>query len=44
MIGCNMEGIALERGPDGGIRLWLIADDNFRWPQRTLLVRFEVLP
>ena len=40
----NMEGISLERGPDGGIRLWLISDDNFRWSQRTLLVRFEVLP
>jgi hypothetical protein len=40
----NMEAISLERGPDGGIRLWLISDDNFRWPQRTLLLRFEVLP
>ena len=40
----NMEGIALERGPDGGIWLWLIADDNFRASQRTLLMRFEVLP
>jgi hypothetical protein len=40
----NMEGIALERGTDGETRLWLISDDNFRWPQRTLLVRFEVLP
>ncbi|MHA1529339.1 MAG: esterase-like activity of phytase family protein [Alphaproteobacteria bacterium] len=40
----NMEGISLERGPDGGIRLWLISDNNFRSSQRTLLVRFEVLP
>ena len=31
-------------GPGGGIRLWLIADDNFRSSQRTLLLRFEVLP
>jgi hypothetical protein len=40
----NMEGIALERGPDGTTRLWLISDNNFRSSQRTLLVRFEVLP
>jgi hypothetical protein len=40
----NMEGIALERGPDGKTRLWLISDNNFRSSQRTLLVRFEVLP
>ncbi len=40
----NMEGISLERGADGEIRLWLISDNNFRASQRTLLVRFEVLP
>jgi hypothetical protein len=40
----NMEGISLERGADGEIRLWLISDNNFRSSQRTLLVRFEVLP
>ncbi len=40
----NMEGISLDRGPDGETRLWLIADNNFRSSQRTLLVRFEVLP
>jgi hypothetical protein len=40
----NMEGISLERGPGGGIRLWLISDNNFRSSQRTLLVRLEVLP
>jgi hypothetical protein len=40
----NMEGIALDRGAQGGIRLWLISDNNFRSSQRTLLVRFEVLP
>ena len=39
----NMEGIALDRGPGGDIRLWLISDDNFQFPQRTLLVRFDVL-
>lgn len=40
----NMEGIALDRGADGATRLWLISDNNFRSSQRTLLVRFEVLP
>jgi hypothetical protein len=40
----NMEGIALDIGPNGETRLWLISDDNFRATQRTLLMRFEVLP
>lgn len=39
----NMEGIALDHGPNGGIRLWLISDNNFRFTQRTLLMRFDVL-
>ena len=39
----NMEGIALEPAPDGGLRLWLLSDDNFNAPlQRTLLLRFRV--
>lgn len=39
----NMEGIALEPAADGGLRLWLISDDNFNEPvQRTLLLRFDV--
>jgi hypothetical protein len=40
----NMEGIALERGPDSDIRLWLISDDNLSVSQRTLLMRFDVAP
>jgi hypothetical protein len=40
----NMEGIALDRIPGGEIRLWLISDDNFFFIQRTLLMRFDVLP
>ena len=40
----NMEGISLDRGGQGETRLWLISDNNFRSSQRTLLVRFEVLP
>jgi hypothetical protein len=39
-----MEGISLDRGAQGETWLWLIADNNFRSSQRTLLVRFEVLP
>ncbi len=38
----NMEGIAVERAPEGGLRLWLIADDNFSWLQRTLLLVLDV--
>ena len=38
----NMEGISLDRGPNGKTRLWLISDNNFRSTQRTLLLRFEV--
>lgn len=40
----NMEGISLDRGPGGDIRLWLISDNNFRSSQRTLLMQFDVLP
>lgn len=39
----NMEGMALEqRG--GRTFLWLVSDDNFNPVQRTLLMRFELLP
>ena len=38
----NMEGIAAWREPGGGVRLTLIADDNFNWFQRTLLLDFAV--
>lgn len=40
----NMEGIALDQGLNGGLRMWLISDDNFNPLQRTLLLRFDVLP
>ena len=39
----NMEGIAVERGPDGAAWLWLLSDDNFNAVQRTLLLRFGIL-
>ena len=38
----NLEGAALERLPGGRRRLWLITDDNFRRPMRTLLVALDV--
>lgn len=38
----NMEGIAAEVRPDGGARLWIVSDDNFRPWMRTLLVAFDL--
>ena len=38
----NFEGIALQRRDGGGIRLWLISDDNFSASQRTLLYAFDL--
>ena len=42
----NMEGIAaLKSGPGGrGVRLYLIADDNFSASQRTLMMAFDIAP
>lgn len=37
----NPEGLAVEPLPGGGTRLWIITDDNFRWPMRTLLVALD---
>jgi hypothetical protein len=38
----NYEGMALESGRDGMLRLWLISDDNFLPIQQTLLARLDV--
>lgn len=38
----NFEGIAARRAPDGGIRLYLIADDNFNALQRTILMQLRL--
>ncbi len=38
----NFEGIAVQRRDGGGIRLWLISDDNFSASQRTLLYAFDL--
>lgn len=39
----NFEGIAAVRAPDGGVRLYLVSDNNFRASQRTLLLAFDVV-
>ncbi len=38
----NMEGIAAAPLPDGGTRLWIVSDDNFRPWMRTLLVALDL--
>ena len=37
----NFEGVAAVRSPGGGLRLYLISDDNFSDKQRTLLLAFD---
>ena len=37
----NAEALAAEPIA-GGTRLWLMTDDNFRWPMRTLLVALDI--
>ena len=37
----NLEGVAVVRSPQGGLRLYLISDDNFSARQRTLLLAFD---
>lgn len=39
----NFEGIALTHRDDGGLRLFLVSDDNFSTRQRTLLYAFDLL-
>jgi hypothetical protein len=38
----NMEGLAVRRGPQGEVFLYIISDDNYSPLQRTLLLMFEV--
>jgi len=40
----NIEGIAATVNPHGGVRLWLVSDDNFAALQRTVFLVFDVLP
>jgi hypothetical protein len=39
----NFEGISTVRAPDGGVRIYIISDDNFSDRQRTLLLAFDVI-
>ena len=38
----NLEGIAVLPGPDSGVRIALVSDDNFSPVQRTLLLMFRL--
>lgn len=38
----NFEGVAVRERPDGGVRIYLISDDNFSDRQRTLLMAFDL--
>ena len=38
----NVEALAAERMPGGATRLWLMTDDNFQRPLRTLLIALDV--
>ncbi|MDB5421700.1 MAG: hypothetical protein JWR59_1647, partial [Brevundimonas sp.] len=40
----NFEGLAAVPKPDGGVRFYLISDDNFSSAQRTLLLAFDWKP
>ena len=40
----NFEGLAAAPSPNGGLRFYLISDDNFSKSQRTLLVAFDWRP
>ena len=37
----NFEGLAAVPAPDGGVRFYLISDDNFSPSQRTLQLAFD---
>ncbi len=39
----NMEGLAVDRAPDGSTILTLVSDDNGNWFQRTVLLRFRLI-
>jgi hypothetical protein len=40
----NYEGLAVTARPDGGLRLYVISDDNYRAEQKTILLAFEMNP
>lgn len=38
----NFEGLAAEPLPSGGVRVWIISDNNFSASQKTLLYAFDI--
>jgi hypothetical protein len=40
----NVEATAVERRAGGAVRLWLMTDDNFQRPLRTLLIALDWPP
>ena len=40
----NFEGAAAVPGPKGGVRIYMVSDDNFQSSQRTLLLAFDWKP
>jgi len=40
----NFEGLAVTQSPDGGVRIYIVSDDNFSPTQRTLLYAFDLTP
>ena len=40
----NFEGLALVTSPSGGVRLFILADDNFSSSERTLMMAFDWMP
>ncbi len=40
----NFEGLVIRQGPQGGLLLYLLSDDNYNTFQRTLLVQFRLGP
>ena len=40
----NFEGLTAETMPEGGLRIWIISDDNFSDRQQTLLYAFDIIP
>lgn len=40
----NLEGVAAEPLPSGGTRLWLVTDDDWHRPLRTLLIAADLPP
>ena len=40
----NLEGLAVQQRASGGVRLWLVTDDNFQPPQTTVLIALDLPP